>query len=137
MQTNADLTLYNRIPGPDGALWKRTQIAGVNWQDGKKVEIGDTGLVSADLTTIFIPFQSTSGYLRPNEFLQAEEKENCFTLQNGDLVVRGRIDFDLTGEPGQDEKALRRRYDDVMTIISVDTNDFGSPQMQHWEVAAK
>lgn len=137
MQTNADLTLYNRIPGPDGDLWQRTTITGVNWQDGKKVEIGDTGLISADLTTIFIPVQSTSGYLKPNEFLRVEEKDKHFTLQNGDLVVRGLVDFELTGKRGQDEKTLRKQYDDVMTIVSVDTNDFGSPHMQHWEVAAR
>lgn len=137
MNTNADITLYNKTTGPDGPSWKRTQIEGVFWEDEKKVSVGDTGLVSADLSVIFIPFESTEGYLKPNAFRQIENKGRHFTLDNGDILVRGLIDFELTGERGQDEKTLRKQYDDVMTIVSVNTNDFGSLHMQHWEVAAR
>ncbi|WP_269478284.1 DUF6751 family protein [Hominibacterium faecale] len=137
MITNADLTLYNQIPGPDGPTWQRTQIEDVFWEDGKKVDVGETELISADLTVILIPFESTTGYLKPVEFLWAEDRAGHFTLNNGDLVVRGLVDFELTGEKGHNEKALRQQHDDVMTIVSVETNDFGSPNMQHWEVTAK
>ena len=137
MITNADLTLYNQIPGPDGPTWQRTQIEDVFWEDGKKVDVGETELISADVTVILIPFESTTGYLKPVEFLWAEDRAGHFTLNNGDLVVRGLVDFELTGEKGHNEKALRQQHDDVMTIVSVETNDFGSPNMQHWEVTAK
>lgn len=137
MITNADLTLYNQIPGPDGPTWQRTQIQGVFWEDGKKVNVGESGLVSADLTVIFVPFENTAGYMKPAEFQRAEDRAGHFTFNNGDLVVRGLVDFELTGEKGADEKTLRHRHDDVMTIISVETNDFGSTSMQHWEVTAK
>lgn len=137
MITNADMTLYNQIPGPDGPTWQRTQIKGVFWEDGKKVNVGETGLVSADLTVVFIPFSNTAGYLKPVEFRRAKDRTEHFTLDNGDIVVRGLTDFELTSEKGANEKALRQQYDDVMTIVSVEKNDFGSPEMQHWEVTAK
>lgn len=137
MITNADMTLYNQIPGPDGPTWQRTQIRGVFWEDGKKVSVGEAGLVSADLTVIFIPFEHATGYLRPVEFQRAEDRAGHFTLNNGDLVVRGLVGFELTGEKGHNEKALRQQHDDVMTIVSVETNNFGSLNMQHWEVTAK
>lgn len=137
MITNADMTLYNQIPGPDGPTWQRTQIRGVFWEDGKKVSVGEAGLVSADLTVIFIPFEHAAGYLKPVEFQRAENRAGHFTLNNGDLVVHGLVDFELTGEKGHNEKALRQQYDDVTTIVSVETNNFGSLNMQHWEVTAK
>lgn len=135
MITNSDMTLYNKINGPDGPTYKRTHIYGVNWQGETKVNVGETGLLSADVVNIFIPFVSKDGYLDPKSYIKVPR--NHFTLENGDLIVRGIVPFDLSGKKGESEKDLRRLYDNVYTIISVAANDFGSSKMHHWQVIAK
>jgi hypothetical protein len=50
--------------------------------------------------------------------------------------VRGIIDYDLSAA-GSSLKDLRSKYDDVREIMTVGTNDNGSPEMQHWELEAK
>jgi hypothetical protein len=142
MLTNADITLFNAIPGADGPVWRRTYLYGVNWQGLTRASVTDKGLLKADSTRVFVPFSVKTGsedkhYLKPKKYRETSDFGAFFTFEKGDLVCRGIVDEQLGGEDGITEKELRKRYDDVMTILSVAANDNGSRSMWHWELEAQ
>ena len=51
---------------------------------------------------------------------------------------RASMDIEITA-PSEKEarKKMREMYDDVYDITTIDTRDFGSPDMQHWQVGAR
>ena len=136
MRTNADVTIYNRYFDKETRLdkYQRTVLKGVFWDERKAVNRLQSGLEDADKVTIIIPFAVTTDkkYAPPKEFEKLEDKTGYFTLQEGDRVVKGAIDFEITGKVSD----LDKEYE-AFTIISVDTKDFGSLHMRHWEVGAK
>ena len=138
MITNADMTIYNQLPGEDGAVYYRTHLRGVNWQDSKQVVVVANGFATKNVTQVFVPFdvETEKEYCKLMEYRSAD-KDKHFTLDNGDIAVRGIVEFDLTGEPRKDFKALKHTHNDVMIITSVVTCDIGSREMQHWELEVK
>lgn len=59
-------------------------------------------------------------------------KANALLCCPGDYLVKG----DCSGEYGPEHpiRYLAQEYDDVLTISTVSTRDFGSKEMQHWEI---
>lgn len=144
MIVNSDITLYNKYYSKDEQCDKyiRTYLQGVNWQGKQAIKIGDKGLNSADIISIYIPKSVDSGfkeYISPKKYqhLSDEEKEKYFTFGTGDKIVKGIIDFELTGIKPNNEKHLEELYDDVVTIISTISNENGSYSMQHWKVGCE
>ncbi|MDO5433826.1 DUF6751 family protein [Eubacterium sp.] len=142
MLTNADVTLFNKYYDCDLGCdaYKRTHLKGVNWQGAKAATVGDKGLLTDDYVEIYVPFNVDSGektYQKPKVWAQFEDKDKAFTFNNGDILVKGIIDFDLTGQKPNNLQALRNHYDDVLQILSVVTCDYGSPELQHWELGAR
>lgn len=139
MVTNADLTIYNKVYDRDAGAnrYYRTVLKGVNWQDTTAVQPTDKGIVSADVAEIYIPFavETKKRFRKPKNFVQEPEKADFFTIEAGDLVVRGIVENELTS--AKDEERLKNAYDDVRTIAVVETNDNGSPELQHWKVTAE
>ena len=72
-------------------------------------------------------------YISPKAFsrLGAEERENYFTLDIGDLIVKGDIDFEITGQKPFTIKNLEQNYDDVVCILAI------SKFSEHFEVGCK
>ena len=136
MRTNADITIYNRHFDKATRLdkYQRTILYGVFWDERKAVNRLQSGLEDADEVTIIIPFTVAADkkYVPPKEFEKLLDKSNYFTLQEGDRVVKGAVDFEITGKASD----LDKEYE-AFTITSVDTKDFGSLHMRHWEVGAK
>lgn len=136
MITNSNITIYNRYFNSTTRLdsYQRTILQGVFWDDKKAVNQIQSGLQDADEVLIIIPFSVNSDkqYISPKEFEKLEDRTGYFTLREGDRVVRGAIDFEITGKVSD----LDKEYE-AFTITSVDTKDFGSPHMRHWEVGAK
>jgi len=136
MITNSNITIYNRYFNPTTRLdsYQRTILQGVFWDDKKAVNRIQSGLQDADGVLIIIPFSVNSDkqYISPKEFEKLEDRTSYFTLREGDRVVRGAIDFEITGKVSD----LDKQYE-AFTITSVDTKDFGSPHMRHWEVGAR
>lgn len=138
-----NITLYNAYydKQTERTLYSKTYLFGVDWQGSNAIAIRDKGLISEDKTEIFIPFsiESVKKYIKPKIYsrLSDNERENYFTFSNKDKVVKGIVDFDVTGEKGHTIKDLENNYDAVLTIINVSTFDYGSENMQHWEVLAK
>ena len=54
----------------------------------------------------------------------------------GDLIIRGNIHDDLSNPDTLNLKELRSKYQ-VREILYIETCDYGSKDMQHWEVIAE
>lgn len=132
----SDMTVYNKyydnVAGHD--KYQRTIIKNVHWEDTKAANVIKSGLENADGIFISIPFlsETSRAYIKPKEFSKLSDKTGNFTLQAGDRIVKGSIDFEITGAI----KNLDESFE-AFTITTVDTFDFGSPHMHHWEVLAK
>jgi hypothetical protein len=136
MYTNSNMTIYNKYFDKETRTDKhqRTILYGVFWDDKKAMNRLQSGLENADEVFIAIPFSvgSNRQYITPKEFESLEDKSNYFTLREEDRIVQGEIDFEIEGKLSD----LDREYE-AFTITSVDTKNFGSPHMRHWEVGAK
>ncbi|WP_373899283.1 DUF6751 family protein [Haloimpatiens sp. FM7315] len=127
---NADITIYNKYYdfGTDTDKYQRTVIEGVNWQSKRNGTITDKGLLLADSTLIFI--DKLDNYISHKRFnkLSAAERVNYFTLAPGDKIVKGEVDFEITGVKPYRIADLENEFDDVIDIKSV--NELSS----HFEV---
>ena len=104
MITNADITIYNRKANPDTRKMEycRTIVKGVHWYAEQKTTVTDNGLKSADVHKIRIPAESLTGYLPAEEYaaLPWGEREQHWTIENGDLFASGAVSTDIT-KPSQ------------------------------------
>lgn len=118
---NADITIYNRYyDNSKGAdMYKRTVVKDVNWQDKKTGTVSNNGLLLADSTLIFI--DKLENYVSPKKFakLQLSEMENYFTFQIGDKIVKGEVEFEITGIKPHRVTDLENEFDDVVEVKSV------------------
>ena len=100
MITNASVTIYNKVYDRDEGSNKyyRTVLEGVNWQDATKVLPSDTGVVSADVAEVYIPFliDTEKKYCSPVNFNSEQEKDKFFTLAPEDIIVKGVVADELT-----------------------------------------
>ena len=131
MRTNADLTIYNRYLVANVETWQRTQVSDVAWEQTH----ARTQFDSADLATVFVPLARGANYLKPRVWQALSSKTGKWTLQVGDVIVKGLVSFDLSASLPLGK--LKAAYDDVLVITAVDTYDYGSANMQHWRVGAK
>lgn len=135
MFNNDNITLFNAYSEDGLVKYKRTYIYGVDWQDKQSVTVTDKGLLSADSVKIFIPYESDfegKQYMKPKAF-NLGDKDMSFTFNNGDIVARGILDFDITGIKPNTVKYLEEQYDDVVKIISIMDCELTG----NWEVGAK
>lgn len=119
---NADITIYNRYLDADSDTdrYQRTIIKGVNWQGKRNGTVSDKGLLLADSTLIFI--DKLDNYVSPKRFkkLSDEERPKYFTFDsNGDKIVKGEVDFEITGVKPYRIADLENEFDDVVDIKSV------------------
>lgn len=131
MQTNTDCTIYNKYLVGRVDTYQRVQISDVHWEQRHAREANQDN----DFTLVFIPFARGGDYLAPRVWQVLPTKTGSWTLQIGDVIVKGLISDNLT--PAFTLSDLKRTYDDVLVIASVDTRDYGSSNLQHWEVTAR
>lgn len=139
MITNASVTIYNKVYDREEGSNKyyRTILKGVNWQDVTKVLPSDSGVISADVAEVYVPFlvDTRKRYRSPVNFSSAQDKNDFFTFAPEDIVVRGEITDELIKQ--KDVEHLKDKYGNVRIIAIVETNDNGSPALQHWKVTAE
>lgn len=127
---NADITVYNKYYdlSSDAYKYQRTVIKGVNWQGKRNGTVSDKGLLLADSTLIFI--DKLDNYISPKKFakLSDEDRTNYFTFTIGDKIVKGEVDFEITGTKPCRPADLENEFDDVIDIKSV------NPLSDHFEV---
>ncbi len=135
------ITIFNKKYDPDKRdyYFVRTYIVGVNIEKKKAVNVIKSGLENASSATIYIPIENLESedkeYILPKKYqrLSIKEIEKYYTLQPGDYIVQGIIEYDI------DEKntvtKLKNEVDDVFEILIVDNKLKGG--LPHWEVALK
>lgn len=118
---NADITIYNKYYdlASDIYKYKRTAIKGVNWQSKRNGTVSDKGLLLADSTLIFV--DKLDNYVSPKRFakMQPIEREKYFTFTIGDKIVKGEVDFEVTGLKPHNIADLENEFDYVVTVKSV------------------
>jgi hypothetical protein len=114
-------TVYNRFYDPTQRkyIFQPTEIEGIFWQEAMGAKLTQGGVYEANEVHVFIPFSAESHrvFATPEEF--QEEPTDYFTLRPEDKIMRG--------------VSSGKR----LTILSVNTFDYGSKDLQHWEVVAK
>jgi hypothetical protein len=131
MRTNSPITIYNKYLVARVETFARVQIVNVAWEQRHARSQFD----SADLATVYIPFARGTDYLKPHVWQALTDKSTNWTLQIGDVIVKGLINNELTN--AFTLSSLKATYDDVLVITSVDTYDYGSFNMRHWAIGAK
>lgn len=96
------------------------------WSSNKGISISDTQLIKNDGLIVRI-LMSESGYVKPNEF---QNTGNGWTLQNDDYLVKGLVDSVNT------IANLKDNYE-CMKITNIAIKDYGSIDMQHYEISGE
>ena len=140
------VTLYNVVQETDTGTFQDVEklyvtiLRGVFLEATKAVNVRESGLESADAVNLYIPFSvkavdGTTGkvktYAPPQSFLAAADKSGLWTLSvNGN----GGLTFFVKGEFVTDKEDVAMAQDGCYNVTKVDEKDFGSADMQHWEV---
>lgn len=118
--TNTSMSVYNK----SGDTYKKHLIENVFWDDSLGINV-DTGYENADKVNIYIPFNKNdlSSYVEAKQY-----NGNGWTLQNGDFIIKGNININ-------EVNGIKDLKDyEVFEINVIDIKDFGSPNMQHFEI---
>ena len=132
---NDTITVFNARVDPDagGNVWTPTIITGAGWYmtDASTVDAAKGGLVAANKATIRIPEGADAGgktYADPIAYWDAEDVSGLWTLQNGDIIVKGSA----TGADWTPAR-LKKAYAECVTVLSV-TDNRRAPNAPHWRV---
>ena len=149
MYTPHTVTVYNIVRETDPATLDEvthvyiTILRGVMLQASKGANVRESGLEGADAANLYIPFAveavdgktgEAKSYAKPQEFAKAADRSGLWTLSyNGN---GGETVF-VKGEFISDNMTVVQYHDDCYKVTKVDAMDYGSVDMQHWEVGGK
>ena len=106
---NTTITVFNKYedPATRKITWHKTVIPNCFWKNtGNKIVIGETTL-DTDATICRIPLHEA--FLENYQWNTTEDKSAHFTLNSGDILVRGKVDDKI------DEYASGVRSSDILT----------------------
>ena len=116
-----NITIYNKYYNiaSDTDKYQRTVIKGVNWQGKTHATVSDKGLLLVNSTLIFI--DKLVNYISPKKFakLSDVERYNYFTFAPGDKIVKGEVNFEVSGVKPYRIADLESEFDEVIDIKSV------------------
>lgn len=125
MMTNTKMAVFNKYTNSSKEVkFKKHLIDNVFWDDSNGVNL-DHGYDKADKVNVYIPKDKNdlSNYVKPKEYDGSK-----WTLNNGDLIIKGDVlETEVNGI--RDLSSY-----EVFTITMVDDKDFGSKNMQHFEI---
>ena len=149
MYTPHAVTIYNVTENPDTLEleYNVTFLRGVFLDRHEAANITKSGLRDADAATLFIPFSveavdAVTGdpkqYIGPKAYRQLADTTGYWTLEGGGMSS-GADSFFIKGEVlnYKGYAKMREMYDDVYDITTIDIRDFGSADMQHFQVGAR
>jgi hypothetical protein len=131
MIPNANITIYNKYLDARAEKFQRTVVFNCVWQ-GVSAISRFKEQIPANTILIMIPFSSGLDYQEPKAW---QDDKTGWTLQEGDVIVRGMITDEITTQYGI--RHLYAEHQSVVRIASIAAMDEGSPRVQHWEVQAK
>lgn len=142
MLTNTTATVYNRITDrdTDKTTYFRTVIPATHWEESyaalDKAKSHEKIRSVMAIIDFSVCNRMAKQYLPAKGYalLPTSEAGQYWTLDCGDIVVKGTVADEIT-QSGRKQWLLA--HPDAAIITAVQTNDMGSPAMQHWEVHAK
>lgn len=128
MKVNTGMSVFNKFTDSKTKDVKfiKHYIRNVFWDDSKGVNLNH-GYDNADKVNIYIPKTQNdlSEYKEPKEYAK---NGLGWTLANGDFIIKGQVEEkEVSGI-----KELSNY--ETFTITLVDDKDFGSKNMQHFEI---
>ena len=120
-----DITVINKYFDKETKTnkYKTSYIKGF-WSSDDGITINGTQIRKNDGYYAMI-LMSEEKYQSPKDF---EKNQEGWTLKNEDYLVKGIVDNFTT------ITNLLDNYQEVMKITKISTADYGSEDMQHWEV---
>ena len=149
MITNVDaVTVFNgrTDKATRRKIYIPTVIRGVSYVEGKGPTVADNGVWSDDVQyKIRVPLiavvQDNREYMRDLNYakLDNEEAAKYWTIQKGDLVVRGEYagDSPLLGEDEISAYAKEQGLDLIHVTEYADDTSGGSLYTRHWRIGGK
>lgn len=129
MYTNTNMCVFNKYiePFTKTSTYKKHVIDNVFWDDSQAISLS-TGFDKDNKVDVFIPFDKNdlSGYKEPKNY-----NGTGWTLRNGDFIIKG--DVTETEVDGIKDLSAYETFE----ITASDKKDFGSYNMQHFEVKGK
>lgn len=133
------ITLFNLYEG-DNEEFKVSKtyfdIKEDSWQDGTVSTVNNKKVDSAKTSTIWIfakEIPQNKAYIKPKKYLELpqDKKDEYFTFKAGDKLYKGKYEGDI--------KTLKdfNKLDDLVSILTVEDNRFGSYSMQHFEIGGE
>lgn len=122
-----DLTIVNKWFNPKAKKneYKISYIHGF-WSSNNGISISNTEIVKNDGLKAMI-LMSEDGYVNPKEF---QKSGKGWTLQNDDYLIKGIVEEVIS------IANMKSNYE-CMKITNVAIKDYGSLDMQHFEVSGK
>ena len=119
-----DITVINKWFNPETKknVYKTHSLKGF-WSSNEGISISNTQLVKNDGLIARI-LMSESGYIKSKYF---KGEEGTWTLQNDDYLVKGIV------EEVQTIAEVKNNYE-CMKIVDFSIKDYGSLDMQHFEI---
>lgn len=147
MYTPHAVTLFN-IEDVDGTIVVyRTYLDGVFLDTAKGRNTTADGVSSTNRATLYIPFSVDGGgsqccsekhYVSPRTFHNMAIKSNVWTLEDSGetsavscFIIKGKCTESLS------YRDAKKKYDNVYAVTEVKERDYGSADMQHWEVSLR
>ena len=132
MTTNTNMSVFNRnkiddVSSGRSIRYKKHVIKNVFW-DSVQAITNSTGFEKNNSVDVFIPFDKNdlSDYKEPKQY-----EGFGWTLRKGDFIIKG--DIEETEVDGIKDLSAY----EVFEITTVDVKDFGSSNMQHFEIKGK
>ena len=127
--TNTKMSVFNKYTDSftKDVTYKKHIIDNVFWDDSRGVNL-NRGYDEDDKVNVFIPKDKNdmSEYVSPKQY-----NGNGWTLKNGDFIIKGEVtENEVSGI--KDLSAY-----ETFIITMVDDKDFGSENMQHFEIRGK
>lgn len=134
MIPNSDITVYNKYFVNRAEVYQRSEVYDVVWQATDAISRAKEQ-VAVNSALIMIPFARGIGYEYPKAWQLLTDKSDAWTLQEGDIIVRGIVTDEITG--AYTVTSLRAEHDDVVMITAIAAMDEGSLNVRHWELNCK
>ena len=128
MTTNTSMSVFNKYKDTltNQIKYKKHIIQKVFWDDSTGINV-DTGYENADKVDIYIPFDKNKADLE--NYVEAKQYiGQGWTLQHGDFIIKG----DVLENEVDGIKDLKNY--EVFEITAIDLKDYGSYNMQHFEI---
>ncbi len=128
MMTNTSVSIFNKNTDTNTkkTTYKKHVIEHAFWDDSLGINL-QMGYENADKVNIYVPFDKNesdlTNYVEPNQY-----NGTGWTIQNGDFIIKGQVDEEVV-DGIKDLKSYQ-----VFVITVCDKKDFGSYNMQHFEI---